>query len=143
MSNEINSQILESLFKVVRNFKESMHGEYEESHLTMLQCQALECVKKKKSAHMGDIAQHFSTTMPTATALIDKLIAARLVKRENDRHDRRIVKVIMTKLGDKFLSHAIKHRSEKINKLLSYLSEQDKLDLLRILDNLAQKSENL
>jgi DNA-binding MarR family transcriptional regulator len=81
--------------------------------------------------------------MPTATALIDKLISAKLVTRENDAKDRRIVKIIMTKLGDKFLQHAIKHRSEKMNKLLSYLPKQDKLDLLRILSVLAEKSEAL
>ena len=43
---------------------------------------------------MGDIASHFSTSMPTATALIDKLIAAKYVKRENDAKDRRIVRDI-------------------------------------------------
>jgi DNA-binding MarR family transcriptional regulator len=143
MADEINSQIVEALFKIARNFKGSMHEDFEQAHLTMLQCQALECVKKKKNVHMRDIASHFSTSMPTATSLIDKLIAAKLVKRENDDKDRRIVKIFMTKLGDKFLHQAIKHKSEKMGKLLSYLAEQDKLDLLRILNNLAEKSESL
>lgn len=142
MANEVNEQIIETLFKIARNLKGSMHGDFEHSHLTMLQCQALECVKKKKNAHMADIAEHFATTMPTATALIDKLIAAKLVKRENDVKDRRIVKIFMTKLGDRFLHQVIKRKSEKMGKVLSYLSEQDKLELLRILNVLAEKSEN-
>ena len=143
MADEINEQILETLFKIARNFKGGMHGDFEHSHLTMLQCQALECVKKQTGAHMGDIASHFSTSMPTATALIDKLIAAKLVKRENDAKDRRIVKIFMTKLGDKFLHQVVKRKSEKMGKVLSYLSKPDKLELLRILEVLAQKSENL
>ena len=143
MADGVNSKILETLFKIARNFKGSISDDSEHAHLTMLQCQALECIKKKRNIHMGDIAEHFSTTMPTATALIDKLISAKLVTRENDAKDRRIVKIIMTKLGDKFLQHAIKHRSEKMNKLLSYLPKQDKLDLLRILSVLAEKSEAL
>ena len=143
MADEINGQIVESLFKIAKNFKGSMYEDSEQSHLTMLQCQALECIKKKKNIHMQDIARHFSTSMPTATSLIDKLIAARLVKRENDDKDRRIVKVLMTKMGDKLLHHAIKRRSEKMGKLLSYLPESDKLELLRILNVLAEKSENL
>jgi len=143
MSDEINEQILETLFQLVRNFKGSMSENIEHSHLTMLQCQALECIKKKLGTHMGDIAEHFSTTMPTATALIDKLIAAKLVKRENDVHDRRIVKIHLTKSGEKLLIEAKKQRAEKMSKLLSYLPEQDKLNLLRILNTLAQKSETL
>ena len=140
MANEINEQIIETLFKIARNLKGSMNDNFEHSHLTMLQCQALECVKKKKNAHMADIASHFSTSMPTATALIDKLIAAKLVKRENDAKDRRVVKVFMTKLGDKLLHQVIKRKSEKMGKVLSYLSEQDKLELLRILGVIAEKS---
>ncbi len=127
MANEINEQIIETLFLIARNLKGSMQGDFERSHLTMLQCQALECVKKKKNVHMADIAEHFATTMPTATALIDKLIfiAAKLVKRENDVRDRRIVKIFMTKLGDKFLHQVIKNKSEKMGKVLSYLPESN------------------
>ena len=84
MANEVNEQILESIFKLMRGFKGSMSKDIEQSHLTMLQCQALECIKRKAGTHMGDIANHFATTMPTATALVDKLIAAKLVKRESD-----------------------------------------------------------
>lgn len=92
---------------------------------------------------MGDISAHFSTTMPTATALVDKLITAKLVQRENDAKDRRIVKINLTKSGEKLLIEVKKQRSTKMKKLLSYLSKQDKLELLRILEVLAGKSENL
>jgi DNA-binding MarR family transcriptional regulator len=143
MADEINNQILEALFKLVRDFKGSMHDALEHDHLTMLQCQALECIKSKTGVHMGDIANHFSTTMPTATALVDKLITAKLVKRENDIKDRRIVKITLTKSGEKMLNETKKQRANKMNKLLSYLSKQDKLELLRILTAVIRKSENL
>jgi DNA-binding MarR family transcriptional regulator len=143
MADDINEQILEALFKLVRDFKGSMSDNFEHSHLTMLQCQALECVKKHAGMHMGDIASHFSTTMPTATALVDKLITAKLVRRESDRKDRRIVKISLTKSGERLLSEVKKKRADKMNKLLSYLPKQDKVDLLRILESLTEKSENL
>ena len=143
MANEINDQILEAMFKLVRDFKGSISGGFEHSHPTMLQCQALECIKKKAGTHMGDIASHFSTTMPTATALVDKLIIAKLVKRENDVKDRRIVRISLTKQGEKLLVEVRKQSASKMKKLLSYLPKQDKLDLLRILEVLAAKSENL
>jgi DNA-binding MarR family transcriptional regulator len=143
MTDGINDQILEAMFKLVKDFKGSLSGGFEHSHPTMLQCQALECIKKKSGTHMGDIASHFSTTMPTATALVDKLIAAKLVIRENDAKDRRIVKISLTKAGEKLLTEVKKQRANKMKKLLSYLSKQDKLELLRILEILAEKSETL
>lgn len=143
MADEINNQILEAMFKLARDLKGSISESFEHSHLTMLQCQALECVKKKAGAHMGDIASHFATTMPTATALVDKLIAAKLVKRENDIKDRRVVKISLTKSGEKLLIEVKKQRANKMKKLLAYLPKQDKLELLRILSVLTEKSENL
>lgn len=143
MADEINNQILETMFKLVRDFKGSMTDSFKHSHLTMLQCEALSCIKKHKQAHMGDIASHFATTMPTATALIDKLIGTKYVTRENDAKDRRIVRIALTKSGEKLLSEATKQKAGKMNKLLSYLDGQDKLELLRILNILVKKSENL
>jgi len=143
MADEANNQILEAIFKLGRNFKGSMSGSFKHSHSTMLQCEAMLCIKKHKDIHMGDIAAHFSTTMPTATALIDKLIEAKYVRRENDVKDRRVVRINLTKSGEKLLDEATKQRTEKMNKLLSYLPEQDKLELLRILSVLAEKSETL
>src|ERR1035437_2740105 len=143
MAEEINDQILEAMFKVARDLKGSISESFVDSHLTMLQCQALECIKKKVGAHMGDISAHFSTTMPTATALVDKLITAKLVQRENDAKDRRIVKINLTKSGEKLLIEVKKQRANKMKKLLSYLPKQDKLELLRILKVLSEKSETL
>jgi DNA-binding MarR family transcriptional regulator len=143
MVDEISDQILDSMFKLVKDFKGSRFESFKHSHPTMLQCQALECIKKKTGTHMGDIASHFSTTMPTATALVDKLITAKLVKRENDVKDRRIVKISLTKSGEKLLIEVNKQRANKMKKLLFYLPKQDKLELLRILKVLAEKSETL
>ncbi|MGA2911237.1 MAG: MarR family transcriptional regulator [Candidatus Levyibacteriota bacterium] len=143
MEDEINDQILEAMFKLTRDLKGSISGSFEHSHLTILQCQALECIKKHVGTHMGDIASHFATTMPTATALVDKLITAKLVKRENDLKDRRIIRISLTKQGEKLLVEVRKQSANKMKKLLSYLPKQDKLELLRILEILAQQSENL
>jgi len=143
MASEINDQILEAMFKLVKNFKLSMSGSFKNSHSTMLQCEAMMCIKKQKDMHMSDIANHFATSMPTATALIDKLIDAKFAKRESDATDRRVVRINLTKSGEKLLDEATRQKAEKMNKLLSYLKEKDKLELLRILSVLTKHSESL
>ena len=141
MSDELNREIIDSMSKVMRTMKHSISINQRHPQVTMHQFEALWCIKKSKHAHMSEIAQHFSTTMPTATSLVDKLIASKLARRKNDNTDRRIVKISLTGRGEKMLSEVATQRENKINKLLSYLSEKDKRDLLRILQTIDKKAE--
>ena len=63
-------------------------------------------------------------------------------QRKNDTKDRRIVKINLTKQGEKLMHDAMRQRRNKINKLLSYLSQEDKKHLFRILKNVMEKAEN-
>lgn len=141
MKDEINNNIIDSFSKIFREIKHSIFYKSKNSEVTLLQYQALWCIKKSKKAHMGDIAKNFSITMPTATSLIDKLIQSKLAKRENDNKDRRIVRISLTNEGEKILKEMTKQRKNKINKLLSYLSVSDKKELSKILNKLVEKTE--
>lgn len=141
MKDELNDKIIGTMFKVFKAMKDTMSFNSQSSHLTMVQFEALICLKKNKQLHMKDLADHFSITMPTATSLVDKLIATKYATRKNDEKDRRIVKISLSKDGEKILQEAMKQRTNKFNKLLSYLSKDDKVELLRILQTVIEKSE--
>lgn len=143
MNDELNNSIIDAFSKVMRTMKHTFFLRSKTSHVTMLQFEALSCILKMRKAHMGDIAEHFSTTMPTATSLIDKLIETDLVKRKNDRDDRRVVEIKLTYKGKQLLKDMARQRENKISHLLSFISKKDKLELLRILEILAKKSEEL
>lgn len=142
MSDEINNEIIDMMSRLFRTMKHSMSFHSEHSHVTTLQFEVLWCIKKKKHAQMGEIAENFSVAMPTATALINKLIITKLVKRESDKKDRRIVRIALTKQGEKLLDEMAKQRNNRIHELLSYLSGKDKRDFLRILKTIVEKSES-
>jgi MarR family transcriptional regulator, organic hydroperoxide resistance regulator len=141
MKGEVNNQVIDTMFKVFRAMKNTMSFSSKSSHLTMIQFEALLCIKKCKAIQMHDIAKKFDITMPTGTSLIDKLIAMKFVSRTKDEKDRRIVNISLTKEGEKLLQEAMKQRANKINKLLSYLSNSDKLELHRILQTVIGKIE--
>ncbi len=141
MNDEINSEIIEAMSRVIRIMKHNISFQSRRLHITMLQIEALWCIKKKEHAHMGDIAENFSITMPTASSLVDKLITTRLAKRASDKKDRRIVRISLTREGERLLKEVSKQRKNKINKLLSYLSDVDKKELLRILKKIVEKSK--
>lgn len=136
MADEINNQITETIFNFLRSVKPTMCFDSKTSHLSMVQLETLIFLNKRKDAQMSDIATHFSITMPSATSLINKLIELKYAQRKNDVKDRRVIKIHLTSQGESLLDEAMAQRKQKINKLLSYLSLQDKEDLLRILQKL-------
>ena len=133
MKDKINNEISEAIFKFFKSVKPTMSYDSKAFHLTMVQFEALICLKHNSDMQMRDIAECFSITMPSATVLVDKLIEMKFVARSNDIKDRRIVKIKLTKQGEKLLEEAMKQRKNKIHKFLFSLSKKDKEDLLRIL----------
>ena len=142
MSNKLNQDIIEAIFNVFKSVKHNISKDYEKLPVTPVQFEALHCVRKNKEITMSQISEYFKTTLPTTTALIDKLISAKLAVRKNDPKDRRVIKIAITSQGEKVLDEAEKHRTIVMNKMLSYLSENDKKELLRIFDKILEKTNN-
>jgi MarR family transcriptional regulator, organic hydroperoxide resistance regulator len=136
-STNINDQLTETIFAFSRIMKEGMAFNCDTAQLTVLQLQALIFIHKKKNVTMGDIAEKFKVSLPTATVVLDKLVNIGIVTRDRNETDRRIVNVLLTEKGEDLLKHAMKQRHQKINKLLSYLSLKHKKQLLNILNSLA------
>lgn len=88
---------------------------------------------------MHDIAAYFNSAQSTATVLLDKLIACKLAKRENDPRDRRIIRVKLTSKGEKVVEKAARERTQKIQHALSFLTSNEKDRLLQIIKSLYQK----
>jgi len=92
----INDQLAEAMFALSRSMKEEMTFDSDTLQLTVLQLQTLIFIKKHKDVLMGDIADQFNISLPTATVLSDKLVNLKLIQRAKDESDRRIVKVFLT-----------------------------------------------
>ena len=137
------TQLAEIIFKTSRMMREHMGFKSEVGNLSMLQLQALLFLKKEHNAQMREIAQFFKIELPSATSLVDTLSKAKLVERKTDSDDRRIVRIILTEQGKALLKQAIKKRTKKIASILSYLSNEDKNDLLRIMQKLLDNLEKV
>lgn len=137
-----DTKLVEVIFKISRFMKGNMSYSSELNSLSLLQIQALSFIKNKQNAQMREIADQFKIEMPTATVLIDKLCKMDLAERQEDKDDRRLVRIVLTKQGLRLLEKALTERTKKIDKIVSYLSEEDKKDLLRILNLLLERIEN-
>jgi DNA-binding MarR family transcriptional regulator len=137
INTKINEKIMEVFFEVSRSIREKMSFDCDAAQLTVLQLQSLILISKHKTMSMGDIANEFKISLPTATVLTDKLVKMKLIKRNKSANDRRIVNVTLTKKGKTLLKKAMKQRHIKINELLSYLPLKDRERLFEILNNLS------
>lgn len=137
---DVNTQLTDAIFTLSRHMKERLSGEL--GHLTLVQLQTLAFLRKNNNITMTDIANYFKIELPSATSLINKLVKAKLVSRKEDLEDRRLVRICLTAKGEKLVDIAIKERSRKIEKNLSYLSMDDKKQLLRILQTMMTKMKD-
>lgn len=139
MNTDNKEELVEMLFKISRLMKEKMSYTNNIVHLSILQIQALFFLNKNKKASMSDIAEYFHIELSSATSLLNKLYDQDFVKRLEDEKDRRLVIITLTSKGKELLERAMLERREKIEKILSYLSDKEKTDLLLILKTLSNK----
>lgn len=74
-------------------------------NLTTAQIKLLTCFSDKDAHTMTALSKSLSVSMPTMTAMVDRLEAARMVVRERDTDDRRVVQVRLTAGGKKELEN--------------------------------------
>lgn len=139
-------ELVEMMFAVSRLMKDEMSFTNNLVHLSILQIQTLIFIKQNntKQVTMTDIADYFHIELPSATSLVTKLCDQKLVERQADKKDRRLVIIILTKEGKTLLEQAMVERRKKLEKILSYLSLKEKLDLMNIFIRLSGrlKSKN-
>jgi|SRR5579871_2550152 len=133
--------LVEEIFKLFRLMKENMSFDCDLMKLTGSQIHALIFLKKHRNAQMSEIANEFHIELPSATSLINKLCKVGLAERSSDIKDRRLVRISLTKQGETLLEQAIKERSQKMTKTLSYLPASDKQELSRIIKQLLATME--
>jgi len=83
-----------------------------------------------------DIARLLLRKGTTASMIIDRMVKAGLVRRVRDRHDRRVVRVVITSKGRATFEQATPAFWGLIEEILSSLSYEDKHILISLLERL-------
>jgi len=87
-----------------------------------------------------DIARWLDRSVNSVSMIIDRMVKAGLVKRTRDRKDRRTVFVTLTNRAEKVYIPATLAGWELIQEILSSLSDEDKLALIRLLETIRDKT---
>lgn len=104
--------------------------------LPFAQCELLRLVSEKDSPTMRDIARYFKIAAPSATSLVDELVRAGQLQRVRDAHDRRQVRVALTRKGREALKEVTARRKKVLAGIIAPLSIKDRGDFDRILSKI-------
>ncbi len=102
---------------------------------SILQLETLAYIKEEKPV-MKEVADFLCITPPSATSLINKLVKAGMLERFFDKDDRRIVRLAITDKGEKMLCQEFSKVAHHIKKILIKLNNQEKKNLIKILEKL-------
>jgi len=100
-----------------------------------------ECIAGPRTP--AELADAAGVTRATMTGLIDTLERDGLVKREPDPDDRRMMSVVLTAKGEKFLQHFLPGHFKLISSLMATLSESERKALVSLLVKVQQHATNL
>lgn len=91
----------------------------------------------------AELADAAGVTRATMTGLIDTLERDGLVKREPDPNDRRMMSVVLTTKGEKFLHNFLPGHFKLISSLMATLTEAERKALVSLLMKVQQHATNL
>jgi DNA-binding MarR family transcriptional regulator len=107
-------------------------------NLTSAQIKLLTCFSDRDAFTMTELSRNLNVTMPTMTAMVDRLVKSTMIKRERDDVDRRVVKVELTDTGRKMLKKLIRIRREEMEKILMNLNDEEMENYLNSIEMVAQ-----
>ncbi|VBB07773.1 Hypothetical protein LUCI_3038 [Lucifera butyrica] len=93
--------------------------------LSSLQIHALETLRGEKIVTMTVLANELRMPKTQTTRIVDKLVSRKLVQREYDSTDRRIIKVSLTEAGLELLNFVVNDAIEILADKLKSLDEKD------------------
>jgi len=106
--------------------------------ITLPQLWVMEHLTRRKDCPMNELAGFLRISRPSATGLVDRLIAQGLVAREGDRKDRRVVRVNLTPKGRKILTNIWEQKRRMLVDVFGRISAQDRARYLAILERVVE-----
>jgi DNA-binding MarR family transcriptional regulator len=108
------------------------------SDLSVAEMHTLEGIGLYDSRTMSETAATLEITTGTLTVAVDRLVRKGYVERRRDPHDRRVVRVRLTKKGKLAYRMHNKFHTLLVDRLTDPLDDQQKQILLETLDQIAQ-----
>ena len=117
-----------------------LEADLEKQGLTPPQFYVLATIGYAGGLPFGEIGAKMMVTVSNLTGIVDRLEEKKLVTRERDEHDRRVVRVVLTDKGVKLYKSTIPLFERSISAIFTPLSKPQQKELSALLRKLIQAS---
>lgn len=104
--------------------------------LTMSEVHTLENIQKSESKTMSDVAKRSLVTSGTLTVAVNRLEEKGYIKRVRDEHDRRIIRLALTKKAEAALAIHDEFHDDMIDSFISDLNVDEDTVLIESLEKI-------
>ena len=108
------------------------------SKLTQSQGRVMLYLSLRGPQRMSDIARLLSIGMASATPVVDGLVGHKLVRRQPDPEDRRVVRVELTAAGKRFHEELTRQHAQKLESMFGHVSPEQQKEVLEHLRRVAE-----
>ena len=134
---EFSKRMIELMPKCIRGFSRYEHNYLSRGEITLPQLRTLEYLSRIEGCLMSETAKYLGISRPAATGLVDRLITQRLIEREYNEKDRRVIKIKITPKGKKIVSSIWEQKRRSFIKVFSKISGQEREQYIRIMEKIA------
>jgi len=128
-------RMIELLPQLVRGFARQEHNDLSRGKLTLPQLWALDVLARQaRGCPMKALAHALGISRPTATGLMDRLIAQGFTRRVADPSDRRVVRVMLTAKGQRVLANIWEQKRRTLVTVFGRISPADRAQYLSTLE---------
>ena len=117
-----------------------LEADLEKQGLTPPQFYVLATIGYAGGLPFGEIGAKMMVTVSNLTGIVDRLEEKKLVTRERDEHDRRVVRVVLTDKGTKLYKSTIPQFEKSISAVFTPLGRPEQKELSALLRKLIQAS---
>ena len=118
---------------------QSVYAEVKRQHapdLSVSQFRALAFIERRTGASLSQVAEHLGISLPSASQMVDKLVARNLVTRQTSATDRRYVTLTLTAQGRSVLGMTLQSVETHLAEMLAMLPDADRATVLEAMQAL-------
>ena len=139
--DKLTQELVDLVDRLSSQMRPESDEEWTDLELTMPQFRAI-CLLGQGPERMGNIAGHLSTSMSSATSMIDRLVDKGLVERAPDASDRRVVTCQLTDRGREEMDRFSRIHQLRLTRMAGRLTMEELqtvVDAMEILCSAAQR----
>lgn len=131
MPEPVMDELLQLLSRTTRNMLLRNAERWAQLNVTMPQLKVLMLLGQHGGSPVSTLAGQMKVSPPNVTGILDRLEQHGWVQRTNDASDRRVVRIVLTEAGEKFLMDLHQSGQARLRSRLSQMSKADQKALLQ------------